>query len=119
MRHTACSAGSASSAGPLGTSQTSNEEPVEAARLGKRKMETALGTAVAVDMEDLQEESKGVLVKIKDIYGVRCGQSSNASPSARPVPLLTPRSRRMVAHHGARTVLRSAPGSSSPYYKYM
>ena len=58
----------------------------KAARLGKRKMETALGTAVAVDMEDLQEESKGVLVKIKDIYGVRCGQSSNASPSARPVP---------------------------------
>ena len=57
-----------------------------AARLGKRKMETALGTAVAVDMEDLQEESKGVLVKIEDIYGVRYGQSSNARPSARPVP---------------------------------
>ena len=58
----------------------------KAARLGKRKMETALGTAVAVDMEDLQEESKGVLVKIEDIYGVRYGQSSNARPSARPVP---------------------------------
>ena len=58
----------------------------KAARLGKRKMETALGTAVAVDMEDLQEENKGVLVKIEDIYGVRCGQSSNARPAARPVP---------------------------------
>ncbi len=31
----------------------------KANRLGKRKMETALGTAVAVDMEDLQEENKG------------------------------------------------------------
>ena len=57
-----------------------------AARLGKRKMETALGTAVAVDLEDLQDESQGVLVKIEDIYGVRYGQSSNARPSARPVP---------------------------------
>ena len=58
----------------------------KAARIGKRKMETALGTAVALDLEDLQEEKEGVLVKIEDIYGVRCGQSSNARPAARPVP---------------------------------
>ena len=49
-------------------------------------METALGTAVALDLEDMQEEKEGVLVKIEDIYGVRCGQSSNARPAARPVP---------------------------------
>ena len=54
-----------------------------AARIGKRKMETALGTAVALDLEDLQEESQEILVEIEEIYAVRCVQSSNARPAAR------------------------------------
>ena len=56
----------------------------KAARIGKRKMETAFGTAVALDLEDLQEESQEILVEIEEIYAVRCEQSSNARPVARP-----------------------------------
>ena len=55
-----------------------------ASRIGKRKMETALGHAVALDLEDLQEESQETLVEIEEIYAVRCAQSSNARPVARP-----------------------------------
>ena len=39
-----------------------------------------------MDLEDVQEESQEIMVKIEDIYGVRCGQSSNARPAAHPVP---------------------------------
>ena len=55
-----------------------------AGRIGKRKMEAALGSAVALDLEDLQEESQEILVEIEEIYAVRCEQSSNARPVARP-----------------------------------
>jgi hypothetical protein len=61
-----------------------------AGRIGKRKMEAALGSAVALDLEDLQEESQEILVEIEEIYAVRCEQSSNPRPLARPSKLHPP-----------------------------
>ena len=59
-----------------------------AARNSKRKMETALGTAVALDPEELQEERQEVLVEIEEIYGVRCVRARTRDPQ--PVPLHRP-----------------------------
>ena len=59
-----------------------------AARIGKRKMETALGTAVALDLEDLQEESQEILVEIEEIYAVRWVFERTRDPQ--PVPLHRP-----------------------------
>ena len=60
----------------------------KANRIGKRKMETALGTAVAMDLEDLQEESQEVLVEIEEIYAVRCDRARTRDPQ--PVPFHPP-----------------------------
>ena len=64
-------------------------------RIGKRKMETALGTAVAMDLEDLQEEMQEMLVEIEEIYGVRCDRARTRDPqpsrSTNPRPRATPR----------------------------
>ena len=59
-----------------------------AARIGKRKMETAMGTAVALDPEELQEERQEVLVEIEEIYGVWCVRARTRDPQ--PVPLHRP-----------------------------
>ena len=53
---------------------------------GKRKMETALGTAVALDLEELQEERQERLVEIEEIYAVRCVRARDPQP----VPLHRP-----------------------------
>ena len=58
----------------------------KANRLGKRKMETALGTALAMDLEDVQEESQEILVEIEEIYGVRCGRARTRGPSRSTPP---------------------------------
>jgi hypothetical protein len=59
-----------------------------ASRIGKRKMETALGHAVALDLEDLQEESQEILVEIEEIYAVRCdrARTRDRSPSQQVPP---------------------------------
>jgi hypothetical protein len=59
-----------------------------AARIGKRKMETAQGHAVTLDLEELQEERQEILVEIEEIYGVRCVRARTRDPQ--PVPLHRP-----------------------------
>ena len=72
-----------------------------AARIGKRKMETAMGTAVALDPEELQEERQENLVEIEEIYAVRWVFERTRDPSATRSPFhsTAPQSRATPLNH--------------------
>ena len=50
----------------------------------KRKTE-GVATGVAMDLEELQEESQETLVEIEEVYGVRCMPRPCPFPSSTPI----------------------------------